>query len=234
MHENTVYLTGFGPGDPELMTLKAHHTLEKADIIFYDDLIDKTILINYKAEKKYVGKRRGKHSKSQEEINHMLFEAACNPKNKVIVRLKGGDPLIFGRVGEELDYLIQKGVKVELIPGISAGNAAAARLKIPLTQRYISSSVSYCSGHIEERIFIPQTDTIIFYMCAKNALCIFKKLIQYGYPDNTPVALLTDISNSKETVKISTLLDELDKKESYPSPLIIIVGDVVKKAANYA
>jgi len=227
MTNSKVYLIGFGPGDPELMTIKAHKILKKADIIFYDDLINKNILKEYSAEKIYVGKRRGNHSKNQDEINKLLYESAKNPSYNLIVRLKGGDPSIFGRVGEELDYLIDKGVDVEVIPGISSAQSAAASIRLPLTQRFISSSVAFCSGHHKNKIIVPQTGTLVYYMCAKNALHIFSEIIKKGWSENTPVALIHKSSFEEEKIRISTLKKELLRAGEYLSPLIIIVGKVI-------
>ena len=149
----TVYLVGFGPGDPELLTIKAEKLIRNADVIFYDDLINKEFLNNYKAEKVYVGKRKDKHSIEQNEINKLLFEAALSGKQ--VVRLKGGDPMIFAHGGEEIEYLQERLINVEVIPGISTALAAASALKISLTHRDLSSAVSFISGHSEIDVIVP-------------------------------------------------------------------------------
>jgi precorrin-6B methylase 1 len=133
-----VWLVGMGPGDPELMTLKAEQVLRRADVIFYDSLIDSSVLARYSAQTVHVGKRKGNHTQRQDTINELLYAAAR--RGDIVVRLKGGDPLIFGRGGEEAEYLRRHLVPVEIIPGISAANAAAAAACVPLTKRGISRS----------------------------------------------------------------------------------------------
>lgn len=221
-----VYIAGFGPGDPELLTIKAQRALQQADIIFYDSLLDDTYLENFKGEKIKAGKRKDLHMKEQDEINELLYKAAISGKQ--VVRIKGGDPMIFGRGGEEFCYLKQRLIDVEIIPGITSALAAAAIAGIPLTQRGISSSVAFCTGHPESSIHIPDTDTIVFYMPASNLHIILNKLIKTGRSANTPVALIENISLPEQRIITGTLNEILHKTDTFHSPLLIIVGDTVK------
>ena len=178
MSKVKVYLVGFGPGDPDLMTVKSHKLLNQADIVFYDDLINNQILNTLKCPCVYVGKRKGKHSKTQDEINELLYQASL--KYITIIRLKGGDPFIFGRGGEELIFLQQKNVSVEIIPGVTASLAAAASVKIPLTMRHIAKSLTFLAAHNIDKgdMDIPVSDTLVFYMGAsKLAELISKNVI---------------------------------------------------------
>ena len=220
-----VYIAGFGPGDPELLTIKAQHALQQADIIFYDSLLDDTYLENFKGEKIKVGKRKNLHMKEQDEINELLYKAAINGKQ--VVRLKGGDPMIFGRGGEEYHFLKERLINVEIIPGITSALAAAAIAGIPLTQRDISSSVAFCTGHPENSIHIPDTNTIVFYMSASNLHIILNKLIAAGRPTNTPVALIENISLPEQRIITGTLYEILKKTNTFHSPLLVIVGNTV-------
>ncbi|NJO90298.1 MAG: uroporphyrinogen-III C-methyltransferase [Chloroflexia bacterium] len=220
-----MYITGFGPGDPELLTIKAIKAIEKADVIFFDDLIDHKFLKNYQAEKIYVGKRKGNHSYSQEEINEFLYRSAVEVK--ITVRLKGGDPFIFGRGGEEYEFLKERNVDVEVIPGITAAFGAAATSGISLTSRGISSSVAFCTGFPESNKKIPEADTLVFYMSASNLKQTAITLILEGRDAGTPVALVRNATlNSQETV-ITTLLEISEGKVKLASPMVAIIGDVV-------
>lgn len=221
-----VYLTGFGPGNPELLTLKADKIINKADIIFYDDLVQGDHLNKYNSEKVYVGKRKGNHSKEQQKINEMVYHAAR--KGKQVVRLKGGDPMIFGRGGEEIDYLRQRLIDVEVIPGITSAVAAAAEAMIPLTQRGISSSVSICTGHPEDKIFVPESDTLVYYMGASSLKKIVKKVISHGWSPQTPIALVYNASQPEQKIKVSTLENILNITETYNSPLTVIIGNTIR------
>jgi len=220
-----VYIAGFGPGDPELLTIKAQKALEQADIIFYDSLLDDTYLKNFKGEKVKAGKRKDLHVKEQDEINELLYNAAVNGKQ--VVRIKGGDPMIFGRGGEEFCYLKQRLIDVEIIPGITSALAAAAIAGIPLTQRGISSSVAFCTGHPESSIHIPDTDTIVFYMPASNLHIILNKLIAAGRPTNTPVALIENISLPEQRIITGTLYEILKRTNTFQHPLLVIAGNTV-------
>lgn len=228
----TVYLVGFGPGDPELLTIRAEKLISKADVIFYDDLINKEFLNNYKAEKIYVGKRKDSHSKEQNEINKLLFEAAI--LGKQVVRLKGGDPMIFAHGGEEIEYLQERLVNVEVTPGISTALAAASSLKISLTHRDLSSSVSFISGHSENDVIIPDSGTVVYYMGASNLKNIAIRAIKKGLSLNTPVALIHNVSLPDQKEFYSTLKELSESTTKYPTPLLAIVGDIVGLKHNKA
>ncbi len=217
-----VVVAGFGPGNPELLTVKAEKALIQADILFYDDLLDAAHLEKYLAEKVYVGKRSSNHAFSQDEINEKLRATATSGKN--VVRIKGGDPLIFGRGIEEYHYLKSNLVDTSLIPGISSAQAAAAGSVIPLTARGVSSSVAFLSGHDLDKLVIPDADTLVFYMAAANQQHLALKLISAGRHYLTPVAVIQNASYPNQVVRHYTL-DSLSKAtEVLESPIIIIVG----------
>jgi len=225
-----VYIAGFGPGDPDLLTVKAIKVIKKADVIFFDDLIDHNFLNDYSAEKIYVGKRKGNHSYSQEQINEFLYQSAL--KGKITVRLKGGDPFIFGRGGEEYNYLKKRFIEVEVIPGITAAFGAAASSGISLTSRGISSSVVFCTGFPLSTKKIPKADTLVFYMSASNLQKTAAKLIKEGRKINTPVALVRNATLSSQETVYSNLIDITEGRASLASPMVAIIGEVAvnKKA----
>jgi uroporphyrinogen III methyltransferase/synthase len=228
----TVHLVGFGPGNPDLLTIKAERLLRSADVIFFDDLINKDYLNNFSAEKVYVGKRKDKHSKEQHEINQLLYSAAI--AGKLVVRLKGGDPMIFAHGGEEIEYLQERLVNVEVVPGISTALAAAASTKISLTHRDLASSVSFISGHSPTNVFIPESGTAVYYMGASNLKNIARQSIEKGIDSQTPVVLLYNVSQSDEQVFYTNLQELTQDENNYPTPLIAIVGDVVGLKSNKA
>lgn len=220
-----VYLVGFGPGDRDLLTIKADKILSQTDVIFYDNLISVEALDSYSCEKIYVGKRKGKHSKNQEEINSILYEAT--KKYNTIVRLKGGDPLIFGRVGEEISFLKSKGISIEVIPGISSASAAAAACGTSITHRKYASSVAYCTGHPAHKIKIPNADTLVFFMSASTYAIIIKKLLEQGRRATTPIAIITNASLPNQTITYTSIQELHEKKLQIESPSILIIGDVI-------
>ena len=223
-----VWLVGNGPGSSEYLTLKALKLIQKADIIFYDDLIDKSILDESQAEKIAVGKRKDYHKKEQEDINDSLYKAAQN--HKTIVRLKGGDPSVFGHVGEEIAYLETRHIEVEVVPGITTAFGAAAKTHSPLTLRNVSASVAFCTAHNKCSIPVPNTDTIVYYMGANKLTNIAKKLIQSGRNPATPVNLIYNLYQPDEEIYTETLESIIDNKPTYNTPLIITVGDTCDKA----
>ncbi|MBQ3634438.1 MAG: uroporphyrinogen-III C-methyltransferase [Bacteroidales bacterium] len=227
--QGEVTLVGFGPGDPELMTVAGAKAVEAADIIFYDDLTDREYIERQKGEAVYVGKRSGKHQAEQADINRLLLEAAREGKR--VVRLKGGDPMMFAHAGEEIEYLQSNLVNVRVIPGVTAASALAAAAKISLTHRGISSSVSMVNGHAKQPI-VPDTDTIVYYMGASQLEEIGKRLIAEGRAETTPVLLGYNISRPDEKL-FETTLGQL--KGDYPTPLIVLIGNVAalrRKAAS--
>ena len=223
--QGSVSLVGFGPGDPDLLTIKAAKTIDAADIIFYDDLIDDSYLADKKAEKIYVGKRAGYHHKEQAEINRLLLEAAREGKN--VVRLKGGDPMIFAHGSEEIKYLESNLIKVNVIPGITTASALAASQKISLTHRDFSSSVALVSGHTPQPV-TPDAETLVYYMGTKQLQAIATQLIdKEGWAFNTPVLLTYNVSRPDEQTFETTLWDLRNgEMQNLPTPLIALIGYV--------
>lgn len=223
--QGTVSLVGFGPGDPDLLTIKAAKAIDAADIIFYDDLIDDSYLADKKAEKIYVGKRAGYHHKEQTEINRLLLDAAREGKN--VVRLKGGDPMIFAHGSEEIEYLESNLIKVNVIPGITTASALAASQKISLTHRDFSSSVALVSGHTPQPV-TPDAETLVYYMGAKQLQAIATQLIdKEGWAFNTPVLLTYNVSRPDEQTFETTLWDLRNgEMQNLPTPLIALIGYV--------
>jgi uroporphyrinogen III methyltransferase/synthase len=219
-----VILVGFGPGNPDLLTLGGDKALAKADIIFHDDLLDRSFLSRYAGEKVYVGKRKDHHHASQNEINEWIYRAAAAGKN--VVRLKGGDPMIFAHGREEIDYLQSRLVEVEVIPGISSGIALSAYTHIPLTHRGIASSVAFVTGHSGESVQIPTADTLVYYMGGANISLIAKKLIASGRPPDTPAALVHKVSLPDQKTWFSSL-QELQYSVIKSTPILMLVGEVV-------
>ena len=223
--QGTVSLVGFGPGAPDLLTIKAAKAIDAADIIFYDDLIDDSYLADKKAEKIYVGKRAGYHHKEQADINRLLLDAAREGKN--VVRLKGGDPMIFAHGSEEIEYLESNLIKVNVIPGITTASALAASQKISLTHRDFSSSVALVSGHTPQPV-TPDAETLVYYMGAKQLQTIATQLIdKEGWAFNTPVLLTYNVSRPDEQTFETTLWNLRNgEMQNLPTPLIALIGNV--------
>ena len=223
--QGKVTLVGFGPGDPDLLTVRAVKAIEEADVIFFDDLISKGYLNDKRAEKIYVGKRSGRHNAEQGEINRMLLDAARAGKN--VVRLKGGDPMLFAHASEEIDYLQSNLIDVSVVPGVTTASAMAASLKVSLTHRDLSSSVAFVSGHAETPL-TPDAETLVYYMGASRLRSISEALILQGWAKNTPVVLVYNVSGKDEAIfetSLGQLQDEADTTV-YPTPLIVLVGNV--------
>jgi uroporphyrin-III C-methyltransferase len=233
-----VYLLGAGPGDPGLMTIKGKVLLECADVVVYDALVSPQILlmINPQAEKIDAGKRKGRHSLVQEETTQLLIEKAQT--NAIVVRLKGGDPFVFGRGGEEMQDLVNAGVPVEVIPGITAGIAAPAYAGIPVTHRGYSSSVTFVTGHEAAGKYRPQveweaiargSETIVIYMGIHNLPHITNELLTAGMSLDTPVALIRWGTRPDQEELIGTLETIVAQVEAtgFSAPAIAIIGRVV-------
>lgn len=233
-----VYLVGAGPGDPGLLTIKGKTLLEFADVVIYDALVSPQIidLINPQAEKIHAGKRRGRHSLLQEETTQLLIEKAQT--HAVVVRLKGGDPFIFGRGGEEMEDLIQAGVPVEVVPGITSGIAAPAYAGIPLTHRDHSSSITFVTGHETAGKYRPSvnweaiakgSETIVIYMGVHNLPYIIQQLTEAGQSPETPVALIRWGTRPDQEELIGTLETIVQKVEEtgFEAPAIAVIGSVV-------
>ncbi|MBQ0029617.1 MAG: uroporphyrinogen-III C-methyltransferase [Bacteroidales bacterium] len=223
-----VTLVGFGPGDPDLLTIKGYKALEHADVIFYDDLTNESFLKQFKAEQIYVGKRSGKHSHHQDDINELLYQSAI--QGNEVVRLKGGDPMLFSHGREEVDFLRSRMVDVEIVPGISSGNALASLLQIPLTHRGVARSVAMVLGHSEE----PQTvdaDTLLYYMGGSSISKIANALIDSGRATETPVAIVTNVSLPNQRAVYSSL-KELRYAVFKDTPVLLMIGNVVRFVAE--
>ncbi len=219
-----VWLVGMGPGDPELMTLKADKVLRRADVIFYDSLIDASVLDHYQAEKVHVGKRKGKHTQQQESINKLLCAAARS--GKLVVRLKGGDPFIFGRGGEEAEYLLRRLIPVEVVPGVSAANAAAAAANVPLTKRGRSRSLLLETMH-EGLAPASKEATRVFFMGASRLAALSQRLLREGADLCTPVTLVQNASFATER-SVTTTVSGMEAI-NLASPLMVIVGEVARE-----
>lgn len=233
-----VYLVGAGPGDPGLLTLKGKALLEHADVVIYDALVSPQIvaMINPDAEKINAGKRRGRHSLLQEETTQLLIEKAQT--NAVVVRLKGGDPFVFGRGGEEMEDLVNAGVPVEVVPGITSGIAAPAYIGIPLTHRDHSSSVTFVTGHEAAGKYRPEvnweaiaqgSETIVIYMGVHNLPHIVEQLTKAGSHPETPVALIRWGTRPEQEELIGTLETIVEQVEAtgFEAPAIAVIGNVV-------
>ncbi len=233
-----VYLVGAGPGDPGLLTLKGKALLEHADVVIYDALVSPQIvaMINPDAEKINAGKRRGRHSLLQEETTQLLIEKAQT--NAVVVRLKGGDPFVFGRGGEEMEDLVNAGIPVEVVPGITSGIAAPAYIGIPLTHRDYSSSVTFVTGHEAAGKYRPEvnweaiahgSETIVIYMGVHNLPHIVDQLTTAGRRPETPVALIRWGTRPEQEELIGTLETIVEQVEvtGFEAPAIAVIGNVV-------
>ena len=233
-----VFIVGAGPGDPKLITLKAVESIKSADVVLYDRLVSKKIvaMIPKRAEKMYVGRDVGDDYKHQDTTNDMMVKFA--KKNKIVVRLKGGDPFIFGRGGEEAEFLRKHKVKYEIIPGITSGIGSAEYSGIPLTHRKFASSVVFVTGHedakksegvVDWKKLAKAVDTIVIMMGLSRIEIISKKLISGGLSKNTPVAVIQN-GTTDEHRMIKGTLSNISKKISEAKikpPSIIVVGKVV-------
>ncbi len=230
-----VYLTGAGPGDIELLTIKALKAVKEADVIIYDRLANPKILNEAKEGCKfvYVGKEDGRHTLPQEEINEVIYQNAL--KYSKVVRLKGGDPFVFGRGGEEGSYLSQRGVEFEVIPGITSAVSVPAYAGIPVTHRGVSASFKVVTGHEAPNKKSSQVnwemlkgdETIVFLMGYHNLSKICKNLIKIGKQEDYPVAVISKGTMNDQKVVVSTLSDIVSKAKGLPTPVMIIVGKVV-------
>ncbi|MCP3740238.1 uroporphyrinogen-III C-methyltransferase [Rossellomorea sp. BNER] len=232
-----VYLVGAGPGDPELITLKAIKSIQLADMILYDRLVNKELLSYAKkgADLIYCGKLPNYHTMKQETIHHFLIRYAKS--GKVVTRLKGGDPFVFGRGGEEAEALAKQNIPFEIVPGITSGIAAATYAGIPVTHREASSSVAFVTGHHKNNkqedekweSLAKGIDTLAIYMGVSNLPYIREQLLKYGKSKQTPVALVhwgTTEGQKTVTGTLSTIVDVVNE-EKIKNPSMIIIGEVV-------
>ena len=231
-----VYLVGAGPGDPELLTLKALRLMQQADVIIYDRLVSPAILelCRRDADKIYVGKARSNHSVPQEGINALLVEYAAQGKR--VCRLKGGDPFIFGRGGEEIQELFAAGVAFQVVPGITAASGCSAYAGIPLTHRDYAQSVRFLTGHLKEgspelpwKELVYENQTLVLYMGLVGLEKICAQLIAHGQRPNMPVALISKGTTPEQKVVVGTLADIASKVSEYQiqAPTLTIIGEVV-------
>lgn len=231
-----IYLVGAGPGDPELITVKGLDLIKKADVIIYDRLASEGLLKHAREDAKliYVGKRTGDHKFVQPEINDILVKEAAD--DKIIVRLKGGDPFVFGRGGEEITKLIEHGIAFEVVPGVTSAISVPALAGIPVTDRRYSSSFTIVTGKEdpakeEERLDYGNlnADTVIVLMGVGNLPKISKQMLRTRDAD-TPVAIIESGASDKQRVVTGTLANiaEKAKSENVKPPAIIVIGDVVK------
>ncbi|AMA74092.1 uroporphyrin-III C-methyltransferase [Aneurinibacillus thermoaerophilus] len=234
-----VYLVGAGPGDPKLITVRGLELLQRADVIVYDRLASPKLLDYAKKEAEciYCGKETNHHSLSQTEINEIIVAKAV--QGKEVVRLKGGDPFVFGRGGEEAEACIAAGIDYEVVPGITSGIAAPAYAGIPITHRGYSSSVAFVTGHkavekeqsgIQWEKLATAVDTLVFYMGVGNLPEIVKNLHKYGRAKETPVALIRWGTCENQETLIGTLetIVEQVQQARFRSPAVIVVGEVVR------
>lgn len=220
-----VSLVGFGPGNPDLLTIGGYKALLSADVIFYDDLLNQEFLSRFPVEKIYVGKRKEIHQFHQNEINKLVYQAAISGKK--VVRLKGGDPMIFAHGREEVDFLQSRFVEIDIIPGISSGIALSSYTHIPLTYRGLASSVAFVTGHSEKNVQVPTADTLVYYMSGANLSVIAKKLITVGNKKDLPAALVYNVSLPNQKVWYSSVKELQYSVVKYPTPILLIIGDVV-------
>jgi uroporphyrin-III C-methyltransferase len=234
----TVYLVGAGPGDPKLITMRAVELIKMADVVLYDRLVSKKIIsmIPKRAEKIYVGRDVGDDYKHQDTTNELMVRYA--KLHKHIVRLKGGDPFIFGRGGEEAEYLRRHKIKFEIIPGITSGIGSAIYSGIPLTHREYSSSVVFVTGHEDPQkkkdqvkwgLLAKSAETIVIMMGLSRISVISRKLIAGGLGKNTPVAVIQNGTSKNQRMIVGTLANIAQKirQSKITPPSIIIIGNVV-------
>lgn len=234
----TVYLVGAGPGDPELLTLRAHRLLQRCDALVHDALVPLELLelLPEGCAVHPVGKRRGHHSVPQPSTNELLVELAG--RHRCVVRLKGGDPFLFGRGGEEAAYLASRGIAVEVVPGVTAGIAAPAYAGIPVTHRRAGSSVTFVTGHeeidkdragVDWRGLARSSDGLVIYMGLHNLRRIAEELLAGGLGAETPAAVIQQGSVSGQRLLIAPLAELADAADAQAitAPAIVVVGQVV-------
>ena len=234
-NQGKVYLVGAGTGDPELLTIKAYKAILQADVICYDNLVsDEILALNTTAEKIYVGKKCAKHSMSQQDINGLLVTFA--KQGKIVIRLKSGDPFIFGRGGEEMQTVVSAGIACESIAGITTALAVANSVNIPLTHRDYAQSVKFVTGFLKTDTpneqyaeLLADNQTVVFYMGLNTLPKLTQGLLQAGKSADTPFAIIANVSRDNEQVLIGELgtIQDLQAKAQLPSPAVMIMGDVV-------
>jgi len=234
-----VYLVGAGPGDPGLLTMRGLEYLQKADVVVHDRLANHQLLTYApQAELIDVGKQPDHHPVTQTRINTILIETAH--QGKIVVRLKGGDPFVFGRGGEEAQALAKAGIPFEIVPGVTSAIAVPAYAGIPVTQREVACSVAFITGHcagakpldLDWQALVQGIDTLVFLMGVHNLTLIVSSLINAGCPPEKPIALIEQGTLPEQRILIGTMADILEKTAEIKPPAIIIVGEVVNLHAT--
>jgi uroporphyrin-III C-methyltransferase len=236
----TVYIVGGGPGDPGLITVKGLGCLRRADVVLYDRLVAQELLLEAPAHAELidVGKEPKRHRRSQDEINALLIEKAR--EGKIVVRLKGGDPFVFGRGGEECQALTEAGVRYEVVPGVSSAIAVPAYAGIPVTQRGMTTAFTVVAGHTggsDSTIdwdALSRIGTVIFLMGVEHLPEIVTRLIAHGRSADTPAALIQEGTTQNQIVVAGTLEDIIEKAQDIHPPAVLIVGEVVSLSEQLA
>ena len=241
MFKSKVYLVGAGPGSLDLLTLKAYNLIKKADVIIYDRLVSSEIMeqVNPSTHLHYVGKQESEHTIPQEEINQLLVHYA--KKYQTVVRLKGGDPFVFGRGGEEIEELLKYNVEFEVVPGISSSVSALTYAGIPITHRGVSNHFLVMTGHtcnasaldLYEWSHLSSVGTLVILMGVRNKSFIAKKLIEGGKSPFTPVAFIERATRSDQKVVIATLFEVAHSELDIQSPAVFVIGETVKFHAQW-
>lgn len=235
--DGEVALVGTGPGDPDLLTLQAYRFIQLADVVIYDRLVSKEImaLVPQSAELIYVGKKQADHKVPQAGINQLLVD--YTKQSKKVVRLKGGDPFIFGRGGEEAQFLLINNVACHIVPGMTAASACSSYVGIPLTHRQVAQSCTFITGHVQDcgKLDLPwhtlsdSKQTVVFYMGVKSLPLIAKQLVDAGRKADTPAALIHKGTTPEQQIYkgcLSSLQDIVEQHQVKP-PTLIVIGDVV-------